>query len=69
MTTERFLASCNGKHPFATKSGAMDLLARRRKRAKRTHHAHKNKRSELADIEPYRCRFCHHWHIGRDPQS
>ena len=69
MSNQRFLASCNGKHPYATKGGAISVLERRRKRVKRTHHVHKHKLSELADLQVYRCRYCHHWHVGRNPQS
>lgn len=57
------IISCHGKVGFDSKGAALEMLARRRRRNKRGH-AHKNERASKAAQQPYRCTFCHQWHIG-----
>lgn len=47
------LAACYGKHAFATRRVAMDVVNRRR-----------NKKEDRQRAEPYRCPYCRSWHIG-----
>jgi len=56
--------ACHGKEPYVTKSRAYAVIARRKRRAKHRHKGHHEERREIATLEPYKCRFCNHWHIG-----
>ena len=52
-TDELEAASCIGKQAYATAGKAWDII-----RKKRSGHRLK------AGREPYRCKFCHQWHLG-----
>ena len=62
--------ACAGKAAYTTKGKALEILARRRKRAKARMY-HKEKRREIAQLTAYRCVVCHQWHIGghHDPKA
>lgn len=49
--------ACQGKSAFATKGGAYEAI----KNMRRAKHLRRP-----GQLEPYRCPFCHHWHIGSD---
>lgn len=55
--------ACTGKEPFATKAKALEVIERRRRKSRRRHNA-KGDRREVARLCPYRCAYCHQWHIG-----
>lgn len=65
MSSERYLASCEGKQPLASRAAALKVIARRRQRVKNPGTNKSSESSAHAKLQPYHCRYCNHWHIGR----
>lgn len=57
-------SSCMSKEAFLTFDQADRVAAHRKRMARRKHSSAKTAKSDRAGLHPYRCRFCHHWHIG-----
>lgn len=53
-------SECMGKTPYATKAKAIDRIHHQTKNKRR----HKRRCGEHMTLVPYRCPFCHHWHVG-----
>lgn len=51
-----FAAMCNGKAGYVTAAKAWEVLRRRNGR--------RGKKRRTNNVEPYRCVWCHQWHIG-----
>lgn len=57
-------AACGGKEAYLTFDQAERVVRERKRKARVSRQNHKQAKSERAALHPYRCRYCHHWHIG-----
>lgn len=62
--TRPLMISCTGKETYDSKAHALRARKLRIERAKGMRNAHKEKKREVAPLQPYRCDRCHAWHLG-----
>jgi hypothetical protein len=55
---EQFASGCEGKTDYAERADALRVIRLRDKEGRN------RPRNGRGCLEPYRCRFCKHWHIG-----
>jgi hypothetical protein len=55
---------CHGKVCWPSKPAAIAGKAMLIRRSKGSHIAHKDRRREIAGLQPYRCQVCGDWHLG-----
>lgn len=65
MSNNRYLASCAGKIGYDCRASALKVIDRRRARKKNPFGRKNPDGNRIGALDTYRCRYCSHWHIGR----
>lgn len=60
--SDKFIAQCHGKTPYDTKAKAIERIEHQM--GNRFRHKERKNGYHHTKLEPYRCRYCGHWHVG-----
>jgi hypothetical protein len=62
--TETPAPRCAGKHCYDSFTTADRVIRDMRRASRDARYRHKERKRQIADLKPYRCTQCSHWHIG-----